>query len=192
MQIVPLKEELYSRNCGILEADHLAEKNVIVLGVGTLGSQIIDGLVKAGLGNTSLVDNDRYEIGNIFRHIIGGPHAGRKKVKAVSDHIHEVNPYAKVCQCDLKIDWDCYSRVEEIIRGSDLVICATVDKESSKIINKICVEQGIVCIYPGVFRRAYGGRSSLLGQAKLPVTNVIWESCQKCLKTVRFQVIRIR
>ena len=51
---IPAKAELYSRNKGILEIGILENKRVMIVGLGSFGSQIAIELAKAGVGNFAL------------------------------------------------------------------------------------------------------------------------------------------
>ena len=44
------------------------------------------------------------------------------------------------------------------IKKNDLIICATDNRESRLLINKLCIAENKVCIYGGTFRRACGGQ----------------------------------
>jgi Dinucleotide-utilizing enzymes involved in molybdopterin and thiamine biosynthesis family 1 len=75
----------------------LAESRVAVFGVGGVGSYAVEGLVRSGVGNFVLVDDDCICLTNINRQI----HAtmktvGKPKVEAMRDRILEINPKAKV------------------------------------------------------------------------------------------------
>jgi len=114
-------------------------------------------LVKAGVQSFSLVDHDRLEVGNIVRHVCGLSDLGRYKTKAVKQLLLDKNPYASVKTFEIKATPETKNQIEEIILSVDLVICATDNRDSRVLINRICVDNGIVCIYGGAFRRAYGG-----------------------------------
>ena len=48
--------------------------------------------------------------------------------------------------------------LRKIIRDCDIVICTTDNKASRLLINRICVEENVKCIFSGAFTRAYGGQ----------------------------------
>ncbi len=56
---IPAKQELYSRSKGILEVNILESKRVMIIGLGSFGSQIAIELAKAGVGCFSLFDFDK-------------------------------------------------------------------------------------------------------------------------------------
>lgn len=71
-------------------------KHVLVLGVGALGSPLIDHLAKAGVGRISVVDADNLSSANIGRHLLGAEAIGRKKVDAIAQRINSAYPATEV------------------------------------------------------------------------------------------------
>lgn len=77
--------------------EKLNNAKVAVFGVGGVGSFVVEGLVRAGVGNFILVDDDEVCLTNLNRQI----HATRKtigkyKAELMRDRILEINPDAKV------------------------------------------------------------------------------------------------
>ena len=77
--------------------EKLNNAKVAVFGVGGVGSFVVEGLVRAGVGNFILVDDDEVCLTNLNRQI----HATRKtigkyKAELRRDRILEINPDAKV------------------------------------------------------------------------------------------------
>lgn len=75
----------------------LESSKVAVFGVGGVGSFVVEGLVRAGVGKFILVDDDCICLTNINRQL----HATRKtvgkpKVDVMRDRIYEINPKAEV------------------------------------------------------------------------------------------------
>ncbi|RJR23285.1 MAG: ThiF family adenylyltransferase [Desulfobacteraceae bacterium] len=157
VEVLPLREEIFSRNGGILETGAISDKKVAVIGEGSHGSSISLKLVKTGVTDFGLMDHDRYEFANNSRHAAGYRHAGRYKVNIIRDLIKERNPYASVQTWAEEASWDNLDLIKKFIRGRDLVISGTGDHESNRVINKACIEEGVVLIVSYSFRRAYGG-----------------------------------
>ena len=95
LNYIPSKEDLYSRNKGILELNILEQKRVMIVGLGSFGSQIAIELAKAGVGEFALFDFDRVELHNLARHTCTTKDLGRLKTDAIYDAIVGKNPYAK-------------------------------------------------------------------------------------------------
>lgn len=156
--VTPAKDSLFSRVKGLYETEVLAEKRVLIIGVGSGGSVCALDLVKQGLRHLILVDPDKLELGNISRHICGISDLGRFKTKAVADVLKNKNPFLDVKTFEIDITKANTAFRSELIRNVDLVICATDNRKSRLIVNRQCVENNIPCIYGGAFRRAYGGQ----------------------------------
>lgn len=76
----------------------LQNSKVAIFGVGGVGSYVVEGLARAGIGEFILVDNDKVSVSNINRQIIATRKTiGRPKVEVAKERILEINPKAKVC-----------------------------------------------------------------------------------------------
>ena len=157
IQIVSLDDTLFSRIRGLYETEVLANKTVLIAGVGSGGSLIALELAKAGVGRFILIDHDRVEIGNLARHMCGLSDVGRFKTKAVRDLILNKNPYAVITTLEERCDWNNQGNLRSLIKSADLVFCATDNRESRLLLNHISLVENRVCIYGGTFSRAYGG-----------------------------------
>lgn len=75
----------------------LKNAKVAVFGIGGVGSYVVEGLVRAGIGNFVLVDNDVVSVSNINRQLIATHTSiGKAKVEVAKERILEINPNAKV------------------------------------------------------------------------------------------------
>ena len=75
----------------------LKNSKVAVFGVGGVGSYVVEGLARAGIGSFIIVDNDEVSISNINRQLIATHKTvGRPKVEVVKERILDINPDAKV------------------------------------------------------------------------------------------------
>lgn len=75
----------------------LENAKVIVFGIGGVGSFAVEGLVRAGVGNLSLVDPDNIDVTNINRQIHSNVNTvGKSKIEVMKQRILEINPKANV------------------------------------------------------------------------------------------------
>lgn len=75
----------------------LKESKVAVFGIGGVGSYVVEGLARAGVGKFILVDKDTVSITNINRQIIATHKTvGIPKVEVAKNRILEINPDAEV------------------------------------------------------------------------------------------------
>ena len=156
VQIVPLREELFSRVTGLFETDVLADVCVFCAGLGSVGAPVAEEEAKSGIGNFILMDHDRIEVANVIRHVAGLCDIGRYKTRFMAERIRNRNPYAKTETHEVKIAWETEELVRQRVRKSDIVIGAVDDSLARTILNKVCVAERKPLIIPGVFRRAYG------------------------------------
>lgn len=75
----------------------LGRSKVAVFGIGGVGSYVVEGLARSGVGSLVLIDNDCINLSNINRQI----HAtvktvGRPKVEVMKERILDINPEAEV------------------------------------------------------------------------------------------------
>jgi len=154
--LIPEEADLYSRSRGLLEVGVLREKTVLIIGLGSFGSEIADGLARAGVGRFLLVDFDRVEPHNLARHTASLQDLGRLKTEVVKDKILGKNPNARV---DTFVDDICElpSLASELIFRADLVICATDNNRSRFLLQDLLISQQKPCIFGRAITRAEGG-----------------------------------
>jgi integrative and conjugative element protein (TIGR02256 family) len=89
-------ENFHFRNKGRASRNILSQKVINLLGVGALGSEAGDCLVKAGIGILNLFDNQLLKIENSVRHLVGYDNAGIFKVISVKHALTFHNPFIQV------------------------------------------------------------------------------------------------
>lgn len=82
---------------GEVGLEKLRNSKVIVFGIGGVGTYVVEGLARSGVGHLILVDNDDISLTNINRQI----HAthktiGQSKVETMKSRVLDINPNAKV------------------------------------------------------------------------------------------------
>ena len=77
--------------------EKLQNAKVAIFGIGGVGSFVVEGLVRAGVGHLVIVDYDKYDVTNINRQL-GAMHStiGKYKVDVMKKRILDINPNAKV------------------------------------------------------------------------------------------------
>ena len=95
-----MEEEWKSRTELLIGKDNiqkLANSKVIVYGIGGVGSFVVEGLVRAGVENIILVDNDVIAPSNLNRQIHATiPNIGKLKVDCMKERILSINPKVNV------------------------------------------------------------------------------------------------
>lgn len=77
--------------------EKLNNSKVAIFGIGGVGSFVVEGLARAGIGKFILVDNDKVSITNINRQLIATHNTiGEEKVKIAKQRILDINPNAEI------------------------------------------------------------------------------------------------
>jgi len=77
--------------------EKLKNAKVAIFGIGGVGSFVVEGLVRAGVGSFILVDKDDVSVSNLNRQLISTTKTiGEAKVDVAKKRILEINPNAKV------------------------------------------------------------------------------------------------
>lgn len=75
----------------------LEQLNVLVMGVGGVGSWCVEALARSGVGQMTLVDSDTVNTSNINRQIIAlQTTIGRPKVQIMAERVRDINPACRV------------------------------------------------------------------------------------------------
>lgn len=95
-----MEKEIFQREELLIGEDSLKklqQKHVAVFGLGGVGSYVVEGLVRAGIGKFTLIDFDKVDVSNINRQIIATTKTvGRYKVDVEEERIKVINPDANV------------------------------------------------------------------------------------------------
>lgn len=93
-------QEQFSRTellIGKEKVEKLNKSKVAVFGIGGVGSYVVEGLARAGIGKFILVDKDKIALSNINRQIIATHKTvGKSKVEVSKERILDINPNAEV------------------------------------------------------------------------------------------------
>lgn len=162
---------------GTEKVNKLHKMNVLVFGLGGVGGHVVDGLVRSGVGNFTIVDNDIVSLTNLNRQLIANYKSiGKAKTEVMKEHILSINPEAKV-NC---VNEFFLKKAESSIdfNNFDYVIDA-IDTVSAKIeIAKICYENDIPLI-------SAMGCGNKLDPSKIEVTDIFKTSYDPLCKVMR-------
>jgi len=119
------RDAVHSRNAE--SAASLANKHAVLVGVGSLGSQIAMNLARAGVGRLTLIDPDILNAENLGRHVLGIDDLGRAKVDAMRDRLMRDVPTVDVMAFPLYVELPSANRA---LQSADLVVLTTADWHS--------------------------------------------------------------
>lgn len=103
--------------------DQLAEKDITLVGVGSIGSAALDVLLSYGLRRFTLVDPQRFQQRNLSRHRLEWVDVGRLKVAALKERYGNRYPSAKIEALALDVELSA-DIMRPLFEESDLVFAA--------------------------------------------------------------------
>jgi molybdopterin/thiamine biosynthesis adenylyltransferase len=128
----------------------LKAAGVLVIGAGGLGSPALIYLAAAGIGRLGIVDSDKVELGNLHRQILHGVAAiGEWKVDSARRRLLENNPETSIQTFPERFAADNAGRLAQ---AYDILLDASDNLETRRLINRICVEQGKPMIFGSAVR----------------------------------------
>ncbi len=111
--------------------EKLSKSKIIVYGIGGVGSFVVEGLVRAGIENIILVDNDVISPSNINRQIHATTsNIGKLKVECMKERILLINPNVKV---ETYVPTDMSIEEETLIDDSVSYVVDAVDTITTKL-----------------------------------------------------------
>ena len=123
----------------------LANKCVLVIGLGGVGGYSVESLVRSGIGHIIIVDGDVVEESNLNRQIIATSSViGKSKVELFNKRIKDINPECVVTQINKFIDKD---NIDELFcYDIDYFVDACDSLDTKFLIIKNCLEKNIPLI----------------------------------------------
>ena len=106
-RLLPAAHDQYDRQIrmfGNVGQQFLAQAHVAVIGLGGIGSLVVEYLARLGVGHFTVVDDDVVEASNLSPRIVGASQADVKgrtpKGEIAVRQIHQANPSARVVRLD--------------------------------------------------------------------------------------------
>lgn len=163
----------------------LQSANIIVFGLGGVGSYVVEGLVRAGVQNICIVDKNVVDITNINRQLIAtNQTVGKDKVDAEEERILQINPHAKVIKIKEFVNDSNIQKIMETYNPIDYVIDA-IDTVTSKLeIIKYCSYNNINVI-------SSMGTGNKLDASKFEITDIFKTSVCPLAKVMRKELKKL-
>ena len=144
--------------------EKLRNSNVIVFGVGGVGSFAAEAIVRAGVGNITIVDFDDVDITNINRQLPAlHSTVGKLKVEVMKERLLDINPDLNIKAVAKKYNKETTDEI--LVEDYDYVVDA-IDMVTSKI---LLVEE---CNKKGLTLISSMGMGNKLDPTKIVVTDI--------------------
>ncbi|MBD0405296.1 ThiF family adenylyltransferase [Flammeovirga sp. EKP202] len=151
----------------------LKSKKVLLIGCGSVGGFVAHYLVKSGIVNLTLVDNDKFTPDNINRHILGLNSINKLKTECLKNFINK-----SVIRCNISTENNTIEKAIKIknitLKDYDLIISATGNPTINLWLNDLLISKHKVpLIITWVEPYGIGGHSILINNTK--------KGCYRCL-----------
>lgn len=148
----------------------LKHSRVLVIGVGGLGTPILQYLSGGGVGYIGIVDHDLVSEGNLQRQILfGSKDLGKLKAIIARERLSALNPDVHFEIINLEISPE---NILRIIEGYDLIFDATDNFSTRYLINDACIIAGKTWIYGAV--SLYEGQVSVFNHQGGPTFRCLY------------------
>ncbi|MCI7729600.1 MAG: tRNA threonylcarbamoyladenosine dehydratase [Bacteroidales bacterium] len=82
---------------GSSDLEKLKSANILIVGVGGVGAYAAEMLVRAGVGNITIVDADKVSLSNCNRQLVAlHSTVGKSKVDVLAERLSDINPELKI------------------------------------------------------------------------------------------------
>ena len=166
----------YSRHIFLPEMDmegqqKLLDSRILIIGLGGLGSPVLQYLAASGIGELNLVDHDVVELSNVQRQICHGTEdVGKTKVQSAIEEVERINSTIIVKGFEQKADAEL---LKELLPSIDLVVDCSDNFNIRYLINDACLEQNIPWVS--------GAAVALQGQVICFDSRLEDQPCYRCL-----------
>lgn len=133
----------------------IAQKHVLVVGVGALGSGISEAMVRAGVGKLTIVDRDYVEWSNLQRQQLFSEEDASEclpKAIAAQKRLSQINSEVEIRALVMDV---VPSAMEELVVGVDLILDGTDNFDTRLLINDVSQKYRVPWIY-GACVGSYG------------------------------------
>ncbi len=146
------------KEVGLEGQKKLMDSNVVIVGMGGLGCPVAQSLIACGIRTLRIIDGDVVELSNLHRQpLYGFEDIGRMKVHAAKDSLQNLSKEALIEPVHSFLDED---NGFELIEDATVVIDATDNISTRKLVDKLCKRSNIPMIYGALYR--YEGQVAIL------------------------------
>lgn len=154
----------------------LANKHVIIVGVGGLGCPVSESLVRAGVGNLTIIDFDTIEASNLQRqNLFFANDIGSHKAEVAVTQLRQHNPYVDISAKVVKLTQD---NIANYLHSADLVIDCTDNFTIRDLINRHCLHHCLAFVSSAAIGQS--GQLAFYDFSKNN-PNLVQQACYACL-----------
>ena len=171
------RKSLVPRGGGSMD---LMNKSVLLVGCGSVGSDLALRLTSAGIGHLTVSDPDSFSEENLYRHTLSVKHIGLLKTQALELEIAWKHPWTEVTPS--------YKFLHELrdvskLQSYDLVVIAIGSSNAERVFAEFCREKevGVPVVYSWLEGYGIGGHAII----DIPGTKGCWHCAYVDPKTLK-------
>jgi len=141
--------DLYSRQItlkkiGPVGQKKLLESKILIVGMGGLGSPAAVYLVRMGIGNIGIADNDKVDASNLHRQILyNKDEINKNKIKIAEKKLKKINPNININSFNCRID---KNNIDKIAQKYEIIIDGSDNFKTKFLINDYCINNKKILI----------------------------------------------
>jgi ThiF family len=144
--------EYFARIAQSVNLPLLQSKLVVVVGVGTVGSQMTRELAKCGVARFILIDGDHLEESNRIRHVLPEGYIGTNKAEAMAFYLTNEVPGISSRAVPRDVDGSMSdSELDILLENADLIVAATDDREAQRRVGRRALSLTVPAIFPALY-----------------------------------------
>ena len=160
--------------------DDIYNKTVLIIGLGGVGSYAVEALVRSGISNLIIVDNDTISLSNLNRQLMTyHSNIGKFKTDEIEKRIKDINPNANIIKITEFIDMNNINKLFEYKIDYVVDACDTLMVKLELI--RICKKKNIKLI-------SCMGTGNKMDPTKLKITDIRKTSYDPLAKKIRKMV----
>lgn len=127
---------MFERTINLIGTDNfnkISNLNILLVGLGGVGSFVFESLIRTGVNNLTIVDYDVVTLSNINRQLVANINTiGRKKIDVATEHAKEINNKINIKALDIKITSE---NINNLKSDYDFIVdaCDSIDAKISLI-----------------------------------------------------------
>jgi len=131
-----------------MEHGRFSSLDIVMVGAGSIGGEILDILVRTGVGSLTVIDPEDFAAENVGRHVLTAASIGKQKVEELARHAHAINPDCKVRSIKAKFD------PALLPTPPDLIISTADSFQAASLVNGYALRHKIPAVFGGVWGEA--------------------------------------
>jgi len=151
-----------------------SNKSVLLVGCGAVGSVIAEHLIKSGIINLALIDNDYLKVENTYRHKLGLEYLHKNKAEALKEDLEKNLVYSKITAYPENLETFLKTK-SDLLENFDLIFSATANPTINLFLNEFLNKNkpNLPVIFSWIDPYGIGGHAQL--------SNNNGKGCYNCL-----------